>query len=234
MGSTTPASHGIATKIPPCAMTEATPDMPAPAFGEVRSAMPNTVHLTTMAPAPADPQEREELFGEFQPLVRRLVRQYGDDADLRQDLVGEIYCRFCDLLDAYDPTRGVPLRPYLARQLVASVYTYARRNWKKNMREISLEHDGETFEAPGADPTPHWDQRMLTEEVLEGLPAAIARLPVRQRQVVIWRYYDARSFEEIASVLKVRPATVRSLLRHGINNLRRQMSGGEPEPTYAD
>ncbi|HEU4754896.1 MAG TPA: sigma-70 family RNA polymerase sigma factor, partial [Armatimonadota bacterium] len=58
------------------------------------------------------------------------------------------------------------------------------------------------------------------EEVLRELPAAIARLPLRQRQVVIWRYYEGRSFEDIAEVLEIRPATARSILRHGLNNLR--------------
>jgi len=86
--------------------------------------------------------DRDALYGEFQPLVRRLIRQYGgDDFELRQDLSGEVYFRFCSLLDAYDPTRGVPLRPYLVRQLTASVYTYARQQWRARKREVSLDVD---------------------------------------------------------------------------------------------
>jgi RNA polymerase sigma factor (sigma-70 family) len=61
---------------------------------------------------------------------------------------------------------------------------------------------------------------MMNQEVLSRLPALIERLPLRQRQVVVGRYYDGRSFEEMAQALEVRPATVRSLLRHGLNNLR--------------
>src|SRR5579871_1501032 len=79
------------------------------------------------------------LFAEFAPLVHRLIRQYGQDPELRQDLEGEIYCRFCALLEAYDPERGVPLRPYLVRQLTASIYTYARYHWRLQKREIAWE-----------------------------------------------------------------------------------------------
>src|SRR5262245_39584833 len=75
--------------------------------------------------------KREELFGELQPLVRRLIQRFGEDPEMRRDLEGEIYYRFCMLLDAYDPARGVPLRPYLIRQLSASVYTYARQGWRR-------------------------------------------------------------------------------------------------------
>ena len=53
------------------------------------------------------------------------------------------------------------------------------------------------------------------------LPAAIESLPVRQRNVVIWRYFEERYFEEIADLLGVQLSTARSLLRHGLNNLRK-------------
>ena len=60
------------------------------------------------------------------------------------------------------------------------------------------------------------------------LPAAIAGLSERQRQMVIWRYYEDRSFEEIAGLLQTQPATVRSLLRHALANLRRRMRSVDP------
>jgi len=171
--------------------------------------------------------DRHALYGEFQPLVRRLIRQYGDDPDLRQDLAGEIYCRFSKLLDAFDPERGVPLKPYLVRSLTAAVYTYVRSRRRYERREMSLEDFVETAEPGDGDPSAGWDQRLLTNEVLNTLPDAIAKLPKRQRQVVIWRYYDSRTFEEMAEILQVRPATVRSLLRHGLNNLRRRITAPE-------
>ncbi len=170
-------------------------------------------------------QERDALYSEFQPLVRRLIRQYGDTPELRQDLSGEIYCRFCALLEAYDPARGVPLRPYLVRQLTASVYTYARAGWRSEKRETSLDafSDGEW---PGhhADPTSGWDEHVATEQLFRSLPDAIAKLPKRQRQVLIWRYYEEQSFEDIAARLSVEVSTTRSLLRHALNNLRRAVS----------
>lgn len=169
--------------------------------------------------------DREALFADFQPLVKRLIRQYGDDPDLRQELLGEIYCRFNDLLDAYDPQRGIPLRPYLVRQLTAAVYTYARSCWKRRQREVRMDHDPDESQSPqvAIDPTGRWDQDLLRGEVLRELPAAIAQLPPRQKQVVISRFYASLSFEEMAETMRIRPATVRSLLRHGLNNLRRKM-----------
>ena len=174
------------------------------------------------------------LYADFQPLVQRLIRQYGEDPELRQDLEGEIYCRFAQLLEAYDPHRGVPLRAYLVRTLTASVYSFARSHWRTQRRQATFDPQFEETTSEAAswlapvDPTTQWDDQLVTEQVLKGLPEAIAALPLRQRQVVIWRYYEARSFEEIAAALGIRLATARSLLRHGLNTLRRRIRPADP------
>jgi RNA polymerase sigma-70 factor (ECF subfamily) len=153
--------------------------------------------------------------------VARLIRQYGNALELRQELPGEIYCRFCRLLEDYDPGRGTPIKAYLVRTLPAAVYTYARAHWRRCQRESSLSAEVEPgLREPPADPSREWDQGLLLMQVLQQLPAAIAALPLRQRQVVVMRYYENRSFAEIAAALRVKPATARSLLRHGIERLR--------------
>jgi len=168
--------------------------------------------------------DHESLYAEFAPLVKRLLRQYGGDAEMRQDLAGEIYCRFWGLVEAFDPERGVPLRPYLVRQLSASIYTYARGQWTLRKREAYVGSlGGNSANEPNYDPTASWIAEMSQQQLLQSLPHAISQLPVRQRKVVCWRYYDDLPFEEIAGILGIEPATVRSLLRHGLNNLRKQM-----------
>jgi RNA polymerase sigma factor (sigma-70 family) len=170
----------------------------------------------------AVPADRDSLYAEFAPLVRRLIRQYGQDADMREDLAGEIYCRFCALLDVFDPSRGVPLRPYLVRQLSLATYTYARQQWRIKKREADWETEELRVEHIAAfDPTVDWLAALAHDQAASLLPGAMAKLPTRQRNVVIWRYYEERSFEEIAEFLAVQPTTARSLLRHGLNNLRK-------------
>src|SRR5205823_10025098 len=143
---------------------------------------------------------------------------------VRDDLRGEIYYRFCELVAAYDPGRGIPIKPYLVRTLTASMYSYARSGWRLRQRESSLDADVDWELRPGTpNPSDEWDDQLMTRSVLQALPDAIARLPLRQRQVVIWRYYESRSYEEIAQTLEIQPATARSLLRYGIRALRREI-----------
>jgi RNA polymerase sigma factor (sigma-70 family) len=163
--------------------------------------------------------DRDRLFAQFRPLVNRLLRKYADTPERRNDLQGEIFCLFCELIEAFDPSRGVPLKAYLVHQLTSATYTEARKHWRNQKREISLELYEEI--PTKEDPTKKWDDEILLQQIRSLLPASIARLPTRQRQVVLWRYYDHLSFEEIAERLDIQPATVRSLLRHGMNALRR-------------
>ncbi len=106
---------------------------------------------------PPDPR-RDSLYKEFQPLVRGLIKRYGGDTEARKDLEGEIYVIFASLLDAYDPKRGIPLRPYLVRNLTTSVYTLARSQWRRQKREVSLDWESRADLSDGADPREEWDQ----------------------------------------------------------------------------
>lgn len=172
---------------------------------------------------------RDSLYLEFQPLVKRLIRQYGKTMEQRQDLDGEIYWQFCGHLEAYDPERGVPLRPYIVRLLSASVYTYVRKQWKLEERETALNRTESDHPALMSDPTPQWVHHISQQQTIAALPVSLSQLPERQRKVVIMRYYEQRTFEEIAELLVIKPATARSLLRHGLHSLRKHISPLEYE-----
>lgn len=205
--------------------TEEGSDMPEVSRCTVAvSAVPQDFDLAECATS-HEPADREALYAEFQPLIKRLIRQYGDSPESRQDLMGEIYYKFCALHDAFDPSRGIPFRPYMVRQLTAAVYTHARHGWRRQRREISLENNANAFDSVvPPDPSSDWLERLATDQILQSLPDAISTLPKRQRQVLIWRYYDQRTYEDIAGVLGIEVSTARSLLRHAIANLRRSIT----------
>lgn len=168
--------------------------------------------------------DREVLYQQLSPLVRRLLIRYGRTPELRQDLPGEIYYQFCQLLESFDPQREVPLPAYLAHMLPIRVFNYVQTYWRFQNRYISAEP--ETLEAAlplSSENSDLWDETLHADQVLNALPDAIAALPHRQRLVLVWRYYDERSFEDIAAMLGIQPATARSLLRHAIKSLRGQM-----------
>jgi RNA polymerase sigma-70 factor (sigma-E family) len=62
-----------------------------------------------------------------------------------------------------------------------------------------------------------------TEPAYRELDDALVRLPQRERTAVVLRYFDDLHETEIAEVLGVRPSTVRTLVRRGLNQLRREV-----------
>lgn len=174
--------------------------------------------LAENEPLPA-PGELLALFG---PYCHRLIRRYGSTPELRQDLLGEIYCIIHDLREGYDITRGVPLSAYLFTQLRSSIFTCARREWRVQNREIStspLEEDWWELQSVVQDATA--ERFALREELLQ----ALRELPKRQRTVVYLRYFQDQEFEEIAQRMGIKAATARSLLRNGLDRLRKMVRG---------
>ena len=191
--------------------------------GEIRSNLSLKAVVKVFQPRGGE-TDRDRFYAEFDPLVRRLIRQYGQDPDMREDLTGEIYCRFCALYEAFDPTRGNPMRPYMVHQLTHATYTYARQQWRVRKREATWERTEMCAEMRESfDPTDDWLTALTQEQIASLLPAALHKLPPRQRNVVIWRYFEERSYEDMADMLGVQPVTVRSTLRHGLNKLRKAM-----------
>lgn len=169
--------------------------------------------------------EKHELYEQFRPLVASLMRRYGSTPELRKDLQGEIYYQFFQLVDSYDLDRGIPIAAYLSRMLSQRIFNYVRDYWRGESRYVHLEPEVlEGTLQSGVDGQDGCEEALQAQEVLNALPSAIAALPHRQRLVLVWRYYEERSFAQIAADLAIQPATARSLLRHAITSLRGRLT----------
>jgi RNA polymerase sigma-70 factor (sigma-E family) len=133
-----------------------------------------------------------------------LVTQHRElSEDLVQDVLVSVVRTWPRLQHVAQP------EAYLRRMLVN-----AATSWRR--RRMNTER-----------PTPHLNQNeALLPDIAQrqaerdALWTILARLPVRQRTVMVLRYYEDADDESIAEVLGVRPATVRSLAHRALNELR--------------
>jgi DNA-directed RNA polymerase specialized sigma24 family protein len=148
----------------------------------------------------------EQRFAEFyrseQPGAIRLAWLLTHDQSLCDDIVQDaftaVYRRFVELD-----------RPaaYLRTTLVNAVRQRARTS-KREEGRLRIVHAG----SPTA-----------TDGPTGGLADAIGRLTLPQRTAIVLRYWAALPDAEIAAILGVRPATVRSLLHRGTTHLRKEI-----------
>jgi len=68
------------------------------------------------------------------------------------------------------------------------------------------------------------DQNELSFEV--DLQPSLLKLPIQQKLAVEMRYYDEKTFEEIAETLKTSPMNIRKLVSRGIKRLKEIIKEG--------
>jgi DNA-directed RNA polymerase specialized sigma24 family protein len=68
-------------------------------------------------------------------------------------------------------------------------------------------------------------QGVLTPEQAAALRRVLERLPDDYRRVIVWRYREERSFDEIDAVLSLTANAARKLLLQAVEQVSRELEG---------
>ncbi len=172
-----------------------------------------------MSARPPDPPDASAFRGLFdahyEELCRFVYRYVGSVEDARE-IVQEVFLRLWQQRDELDAARH--RRAYLyaiARNLALDVLRHRRV-----VRRYTPAPD-----PPATTPTaPDPGQGLLAEEALEVIQRAVDALPPRQRTIVLLRWREQRSYEEIAAALGISPKTVTNHVTRAFNQLRKQLA----------
>lgn len=154
--------------------------------------------------------EGHERIGSVDELYRRRY-----EAELRraslliqpdaaaQDVVAEAFCEVIRRWDQIDNPAA-----YLSR----AVLNGCRRTGKRRKREQPIAVDASS-------PTDR-----LTNDHLDEMADVVARLPWKQRAIVVLKYYEGRTEADIADILGIRPGSVGPTARRALDNLRKEIA----------
>jgi RNA polymerase sigma-70 factor (ECF subfamily) len=95
---------------------------------------------------------------------------------------------------------------------------------RRRARVRTLGDEAETLSADGSGPP---NDKPLDDEVPE-LFRAVMRLPEKQRQVVLLRYFGGHGIDAISTITAQPAGTVRSRLSRGLARLRKRLKDLEP------
>lgn len=151
------------------------------------------------------------LFAKHYLGLVRLAMRLVDDLESAEDLVQDVFAALPARLD--DP-------PAYLRTAVVNRARSALRRRKVVRASWARGHRLELIEPA--------DEPSLRRADRDRILAAIARLPQRQREVVVLRYYEDLGVTEIASVLSTSPGSVSSALSRAMTALA-AMIGAEDE-----
>ena len=133
--------------------------------------------------------------------VYRTLRRLGVAPSELEDLAQELFLALRRSWPHYDATR--PLRPYL----FGIAFRVASAHQRKRRREVAFGVD----EVDDAGPSP--DDALQTKQARALVLAALERIPMQRRAVLIMRDLDDVPMEEIATVLSIPLFTSYSRLR---------------------
>lgn len=95
-------------------------------------------------------------------------------------------------------------------------------SWRKLIVDLAENNTGENVQN-GNEPT------LYEEQVWEWLNSAIEQLDPQQKQCLLLFYFEKKSYQEIADLLKYPVGQVRSHLQNGRRNLRRMSTASSPQ-----
>jgi RNA polymerase sigma-70 factor (ECF subfamily) len=142
------------------------------------------------------------------------------------DLVQETFLEAQRDFSGFHGSTEQELLAWLSRVLLNNLGNHYRRYGQTDKRDFNRElplqtgdSSAEIDKTPAA-PQPSPSQAAMQQEQAEALGRAIERLPAHYRQVVIMRYQEERSFEEIGAAIGCSAEAARKLWSRAMEKLR--------------
>lgn len=147
-------------------------------------------------------QAQRTLFRQFYGYAKSICLRYTSSVDEAEDVLNESFLKVFQHLHQFD--LALPFKAWLRTIVINTAISYHRKYHKLETTTLQ----------PGAGPEPGYDapfdenaiDRMAADEIL----ALVQQLPLTPRTVFSMHVVDGYSLREIADVLQVNEATVRS------------------------
>ncbi len=173
-----------------------------------------------------DPKAFASIVRRYQPpLGRYLRRLLGWNSEQIEDVLQEVFLKAYVNLNDYDPARL--FSPWIYRITHNEAISLLRKR-RVESQLISGEDGLLLLERL-------WDgtdaQRDLdAAHVEEKLRAAIAGLDRKYREVIVLRYLEEKTYDDIADILHLPMGTVATLVSRSKQRLRKALDALDPEP----
>jgi RNA polymerase sigma-70 factor (ECF subfamily) len=120
------------------------------------------------------------------------------------------------------------LRRMLLNNLVSFTRLFRETDKRQVQREVALDGGSSDARAPTpATDAPSPSGEAIEREQAEAFRKALQQLPEDYQRVILLRYHEGRSFEDIGRVLELSPNAARKLWVRAVKRLQ-QVMGGSP------
>ncbi|MBI3912909.1 MAG: sigma-70 family RNA polymerase sigma factor [Chloroflexi bacterium] len=162
------------------------------------------------------------LVERYTPAIHRASMRWVGDAMEAENIAQETFIRVIHALDQIDLER--PFKPYLFRIAINLCYDHGRKKRPMLFSDLdaarrATEDADDASESIPDHALPPWEQ-LEKQALAREVSAAVAQLPSHYKTVIVLRYLEEFSYEEIAATLEIPLNTVRTHLRRAKIQLR--------------
>ena len=150
-------------------------------------------------------------------VYRYVYYRVRNDAEA-EDLTSDVFMRALKAMPKYEPRQAY--LAWLYRIARNAIIDRARRGKKQVSYEDALEH-------PSADQVVHPDEEIALHSDSATLRGALAKLTPLQQEVIVLRFLEGYSTQEIARIVGKREGTVRGIQFRAIGALRQLIPSRE-------
>ena len=169
-----------------------------------------------------DPELLDALIEQYQHrLLRYLLHLTGNHA-VAEDLFQEVWIRVLEKGHLYDGrNRFVTWLMSIGHNVAID---YLRKRNPASLDEMRDTEEGVPFEPEATGPSPF--EEAVARQQHEILDEALGRVPPLFREVLVLRFQEQMKLEEIAKLVHIPVATVKTRIYRGVNALRPLLKGG--------
>ena len=165
----------------------------------------------------------ETLYRQYERLVFRTAYLITGSKEAAEDALQEVFVSVWKSRHTYDPNKG-KLTTWLHR---ITVNQCSKRKPGKMPVTVSLEERG--IDLPEMKHQSQPEDILVSKMEYERLLKAMDALDTKHRSVLVLRYFNDLSYQEIAEALEIPLGTVKSRLNQSLRYLKEKMNPGEAE-----
>ncbi|MCS6829284.1 MAG: sigma-70 family RNA polymerase sigma factor [Armatimonadota bacterium] len=163
----------------------------------------------------------EELYLRYQPYVYNVVNGIVQNAEDARDVTQDVFLHVYDSLSRF--RGGSAFSTWLYRVAVNAAITHVRK--EKRHPQIPLDALREFRADIEVEP----EQQATRAETQQAVQEMLAKLPEQQRAVLVLRYFQELSLEEMAEIMNCSVAAVKVRLHRARNSFRRLFEKRHPQ-----
>jgi RNA polymerase sigma-70 factor (ECF subfamily) len=161
-------------------------------------------------------QSYSELYEKTIHYVYKNVYFLIDDKNEIDDLIQDIYIQVYKYLSKYDRERQ--FKPWLMGIAIKQIQSYRRKRWMRLRIVKKAEQYEQTTEVD-------FSGDIVNKLSNQHLVNLVNELPYKLKQVIILRYLNGHSQEEVATILNIPIGTVKSRIHSALKKLRSNEQG---------